>query len=36
MPDMDLVIAGGTVVTAQGRNRLNVAVQDGRISYVGP
>jgi dihydroorotase (multifunctional complex type) len=36
MPDMDLVVAGGTVVTAQGRSRVNVAVQDGRISYVGP
>lgn len=36
MPDMDLVIEGGTVVTAQGRSRLNVAVSDGRIAYVGP
>jgi dihydroorotase (multifunctional complex type) len=36
MPDMDLVIAGGTVVTGHGRSRVNVAVSDGRIAYVGP
>jgi dihydroorotase (multifunctional complex type) len=36
MPDMDLVIAGGTVVTAQGRSRTNIAVREGRIDYVGP
>jgi dihydroorotase (multifunctional complex type) len=35
MPDMDLLIAGGTVVTAQGRRRANIAVRDGMISYVG-
>jgi dihydroorotase (multifunctional complex type) len=36
MPDMDLVIAGGTVITPQGRRRANVAVREGRIGYVGP
>src|SRR3981081_1338634 len=36
MPDMDLLIAGATVVTSQGRRRAHVAVRDGRISYVGP
>lgn len=36
MPDADLVIAGGTVVTAAGRHRANIAVADGRIAYVGP
>jgi dihydroorotase (multifunctional complex type) len=35
MPDMDLLIAGGTVVTAQGRRRANIGVRDGVISYVG-
>ncbi|MGA9746431.1 MAG: dihydroorotase family protein [Nocardioides sp.] len=35
MPDADLVIAGGTVVSPSGRRRLNVAVTDGVISYVG-
>jgi dihydroorotase (multifunctional complex type) len=35
MPDMDLLIAGGTVVTSQGRRRANIAVRDGMISYVG-
>jgi dihydroorotase (multifunctional complex type) len=34
MPD-DLLIAGGTVVTAQGRRRANIGVRDGVISYVG-
>jgi dihydroorotase (multifunctional complex type) len=32
---MDLLIAGGTVVTPQGRRRANVGVKAGRISYVG-
>jgi dihydroorotase (multifunctional complex type) len=36
MPDMDLLVAGGTVVTSRGRRRANVAVSEGRISYVGP
>jgi dihydroorotase (multifunctional complex type) len=35
MPDMDLLIAGGTVVTPQGRRRANVAVRDGQIGYLG-
>jgi dihydroorotase (multifunctional complex type) len=33
---MELLIAGGTVVTPQGRRRANVAVREGRISYIGP
>lgn len=36
MPDADLVIAGGTVVSPTGRRRLNVAVADGMVTYVGP
>ena len=35
MPDADLVIAGGTVVSPSGRRRLNVAVTDGVVTYVG-
>lgn len=35
MPDADLVIAGGTVVSPSGRRRLNVAVADGVVTYVG-
>ena len=36
MPDADLVIAGGTLVSPSGRRRLNVAVTDGVVTYVGP
>ncbi|MGH3365775.1 MAG: dihydroorotase [Nocardioidaceae bacterium] len=36
MSDADLVIAGGTVVTPDGRHPANLAVTDGRITYVGP
>ena len=36
MPDADLVIAGGTVVSPTARRRLNVAVTDGVVTYVGP
>jgi dihydroorotase (multifunctional complex type) len=36
MPDVDLLIAGGTVVTPQGRRRAHVAVEGGRIRSVGP
>ncbi len=36
MTDADLVIAGGTVVTAAGRRRANVVVAAGRIAHVGP
>jgi len=36
MPDADLVIAGGTVVSPTGRRCLNVAVADGVVTYVGP
>ncbi|MEU3185798.1 dihydroorotase family protein [Streptomyces sp. NPDC006923] len=35
MTDMDLLVAGGTVVTPLGRRRANVGVRDGRIGYVG-
>ncbi|MFJ7078989.1 dihydroorotase family protein [Streptomyces sp. NPDC098781] len=35
MPDADLLIAGGTVVTPGGRRRAGIAVKDGVIRYVG-
>jgi dihydroorotase (multifunctional complex type) len=35
MADMDLVVAGGTVITPQGSRRATVAVRDGRIAYLG-
>lgn len=31
MPDVDLLIAGGTIVTSAGRRRADVAVRDGRV-----
>jgi dihydroorotase (multifunctional complex type) len=36
MPDASLLLAGGTLVTPHGRHRANIAVRDGRISYIGP
>lgn len=36
MSDADLLVAGGTVVSPEGRRPANVAVADGRITYVGP
>jgi dihydroorotase (multifunctional complex type) len=36
MPDADLLIAGATVVTPQGRRTANIAARDGVITYVGP
>jgi dihydroorotase (multifunctional complex type) len=36
MLDADLVIAGGTVVTPDGRRTANLAVTNGQITYVGP
>lgn len=36
MPDADLLIAGGTVVTPEGRRPANIAVVDGVVAYVGP
>jgi dihydroorotase (multifunctional complex type) len=36
MSDADLVIAGGTIVTPDVCRPANVAVTDGRITYVGP
>lgn len=35
MPELDLVIRGGTVVTPAGRARVDVAVADGRIVDMG-
>lgn len=35
MPDADLLIAGGTVVTSDGRRRANVAVAGSTIRYIG-
>ena len=36
MSDLDLLIAGGTVVTPSGRRRMSVGVRDGVVAYVGP
>ena len=36
MPDLDLLIAGGTVVTPLGRRRAHVGVAAGRIVHLGP
>lgn len=36
MASLDRIIVGGTVVTPQGRSRLNVGIKDGRIAYLGP
>ena len=36
MPDLDLAVMGGTVVTDRGRARLNVYAADGRVAHVGP
>lgn len=36
MTDLDLLIAGSTVVSPTGRRRLNVGVRDGVIVHVGP
>jgi dihydroorotase (multifunctional complex type) len=36
MADADLLIAGGTVVTPEGRRRANLAVEGGVIRYIGP
>lgn len=35
MAEADLVIAGGTVVTPDGRRRADIAVSDGRIAHIG-
>lgn len=32
---LDLVVRGGTVVTAQGRQQADVGVQDGRVAQIG-
>ncbi len=36
MTDLELLVAGGTVVSPGGRARLNVGVRGGRVAYVGP
>lgn len=36
MTDADVLLAGGTVVSSTGRARVNLAVRDGRVAYVGP
>ena len=35
MTDFDLLLAGGTLVSPHGRARLNLAVADGRVAYLG-
>jgi dihydroorotase (multifunctional complex type) len=35
MPDADLLIADGTVITPTGRRRANIAVKEGHIASVG-
>lgn len=34
--ELNLLVAGGTVVWPAGRARLNVGITEGRISYIGP
>ncbi|HEV7726591.1 MAG TPA: amidohydrolase family protein [Modestobacter sp.] len=36
MTDLDLLLAGGTVVSPGGRSRLDVGVRDGVVVHVGP
>ena len=36
MTDLDLLVAGGTVVTPAGRRRAHVGVRDGVVVHVGP
>jgi dihydroorotase len=36
MPEHDLAIVGGTVVTPRGRSRLNVHVRDGCVAAISP
>ncbi|MGC1214572.1 MAG: amidohydrolase family protein [Micromonospora sp.] len=36
MPDSDLLIAGGVIVSPNGRRPANVAVENGVIRYIGP
>jgi len=35
MTDLDLLLAGGTVVTSTGRRRLDVGIRDGLVVHVG-
>jgi dihydroorotase len=35
MPELDLVVAGGTLVTPEGRRRADIGVRDGRIAVIG-
>src|SRR5689334_22842717 len=36
MSDLDLLVAGGTLVGPAGRRRASVGVLDGRVTWVGP
>ena len=36
MPEVDLAIEGGTVVSPDGRRLANVLVNDGRVVHIGP
>ena len=33
-PQLDLVLRGGTVVTAEGQRRADVGVRDGRVAII--
>jgi dihydroorotase (multifunctional complex type) len=36
MTDLDLLVAGGTVVTPTGRRRASIGVRDGVVVHIGP
>lgn len=36
MTEYDSVVVGGTVVSSQARNKLNIGITNGRIAYLGP
>lgn len=36
LTDVDLLVAGGTIVSTRGRQRLNLGVTEGVVTYLGP